>query len=75
MTKLEGALLVIIFILVGLISGMCCWAWQEKQNEKLMFAQIEKEIIVLQEKNQMQDELIGAIIRTEAITGIFDKKE
>lgn len=75
MNKVNGLLIVVVFIQILIISILCCYAWQRDKNEKLLFEQVKREIIILEEKNSQQDELIGAIIRTEAMQGKFDKKE
>lgn len=72
MTKGECGMSVVIVILVGIITGMACWAYQQKVNENLMYAKFEKEILLLQEKNDSQDRMIGSVIRTQAMLGAFD---
>lgn len=75
MSKVNGFLVVVIFIQLFIISLLCCYMHQSNENEKYIFSKLEQQIIVLQEKNETQDDLIGAIIRTEAMNGYFDKKE
>ncbi len=75
MSKVNGFLVVVIFIQLFIITLLCCYARQRDVNEKIVFSKLEKEIILLKEKNDTQDDLISAIIRTEAMRGDFDKKE
>ena len=74
MNKINSLLILIVFIQLFIITLLCCYAWQRDQNEKRLFAQLEQEIILLQDKDKQHEDLIGAIIRTEAMKGTFDKK-
>lgn len=73
--RINAFLAVIIFLLVSIIAAMSCWAWQRDVNERLTFSRLEREITAMREKDDRQDELIDAIIRTEAMSGKFDRKE
>lgn len=74
MTKSEGGLVIFIFFLLFLITALVCIEWQQRKNEILRYNVLQTEIEQLREKDSRQDDLIGAIIRTEALQGKFDKK-
>jgi len=78
MTKAECFLLVILLNLMGLVVFFICkdMEWRSKTHHEIECLQIKIEMLEekQKEKDKRQDDLIGAIIRTEAMAGTFDKK-
>ena len=74
MEKLNGFLIAIIFLLIFVITGLCCWGYQQKMNEQIMMNRLTTEIQSLKEKNESQDRVINNLICTQAAHGWFDKK-
>ena len=74
MTKNEGGLVVIIFFLVFVISGLCCLAWQQKKNEELMYCRL-SELIEMQNEHIAKLEYKQSLMQSDlARTGIYDKE-
>ncbi len=75
MTAKEGILIVCVFFLICLLGCLICLEQVQRKTDQYEIELLRCQISQLEEKNQAQDAMIGAIIRTEAMRGTFDKKE
>ena len=74
MTKSEGGLVIFIFFLLFLITALVCIEWQQRKNEMLRYNVLQSEIEQLRAENEVQDNQITAIVKSQAMKGMFDKK-
>ena len=74
MTKRECFLILLCVIFFGFGVWLLCVSYQYRQNVSKEFAKLQKEILLIQEKNDKQDSLIASVIRTQAMSGMFDIK-
>lgn len=78
MTKAECLLLIILLNLMGLVGFFICCnrVWRSETHYEI--ERLHKQIEMMGEKQSevdgRQDNLINAIIKTEAMTGKFDRK-
>ena len=79
MTKSDCFLLFLILGLTGGLVFTSCLNQIEKRKNEARFEYLQKQIISLEEKcetkDKKQDDLIGSIIRTEAMSGAFDRRD
>ena len=75
MSAKEGILTVCVFFLICLLGCFLCFEQVQRQTDQYEMEILRNQITQLEEKNMTQDAMIGAIIRTEAMRGTFDKKE
>jgi len=71
----ETIFTVFIVLLISLFTAEMCINHVNQKNKDLEIQKLQKEIILLKEKNDSQDSLIAGVIRTQAMLGTFDKTE
>lgn len=65
----------LIILLISLFTAEMCINHVNQKNKDIEIQKLQKEIILLKEKNDSQDSFIAGVIRTQAMMGAFDKKE
>lgn len=75
MTAKEGILTVCVVFLICLLSCIVCFEQVQRKADIYELKILHSKISQLEEQNKSQDSMIGAIIKTEAMRGTFDKEE
>jgi hypothetical protein len=75
MTAKESLLTLVIFNLLFLIILLICFERIDRKNNEIRLEKLNQEIVLIKEKDKIQDSAITNIIQTEAMKGMFDKKE